>query len=83
MKDSPHDWYIVETNFDYWHVEKDDRRAAAILMMDEMGQENVSFDNLFKILSTPPVLASGTVFTSLYSPSEGDYFNITIRYDTD
>ena len=82
LKDSPHEWYLVETNYDYWHIAKDARRAAAIRMMDEMGQENVSFDNLFEILSTPPVLEN-TVFTSLYSPTDGDYFNITIRYDTD
>lgn len=77
-----HDWYIVETNYDYWVPAKDSRRDHAIKMMDEMGQENVNFDNLFTVLSTPPVLAPGTVFTSLYRPSEEGYYNITIRYNT-
>jgi hypothetical protein len=77
-----HGWYIVETNYDYWTPAKDNRREHAIKMMDEMGQANVNFDNLFTILSTPPVLASGTVFTSLYRPSLPGYYNITIRYDT-
>ena len=46
------------------------------------GQEHVSFDTLFEVLSTPPVLQDDTIFTSLYSPSDPDNFNITIRYDT-
>merc|ERR1719384_1214715 len=24
LKDSPHGWYIVDTNYDYWHVAKDE-----------------------------------------------------------
>merc|ERR1712154_282904 len=75
-----HGWYIVETNYDYWVPAKDPRRAAAIKSMDEMGQKGVDFDGLFEVLSKPPVLASGTVFTSLYEITEGD-FNITVRYD--
>jgi len=82
LKDSPHDWFIIETNYDYWKVPKDDRRDHAIRHLNEIGQENIDFDTLFEVLSTPPVLASGTVFTSLYSPSQVDYFNITIRFDT-
>jgi len=75
-------WFILETNYEYWKVPKDDRRDHAIRHMKEIGRENINFETLFEVLSTPPVLAPGTVFTSLYSPSQVDYFNITIRFDT-
>eukprot|EP01083_Nonionella_stella_P033269 91084_1 len=76
-----HGWYIVETNYDYWKPAGDKRRGDAIKSMDAMGQAGVNFDGLFEVLSKPPVLAHGTVFTSLYEITEGE-FNITVRYDT-
>merc|ERR1719474_603795 len=82
LKDSPHDWFLIETNFDYWKFPKDTRRDHAILHLNRIGQKDISFDTLFEVLSTPPVLADHTIFTSLYRPSEPDNFNITIRYDT-
>mmetsp|Transcript_12911 Transcript_12911/g.20509 ORF Transcript_12911/g.20509 Transcript_12911/m.20509 type:complete len:367 (+) Transcript_12911:27-1127(+) len=81
---SPHDWYLVETNYDYWRPTPtdDQRREAAIAMLDAVGQENISYDTLFNILSTPPVLQPYTVFTSLVHPSNPDEYNITVRYNT-
>ena len=37
LKDSPHDWFIIETNYDYWKVSKDLRRENAIRMLKRIG----------------------------------------------
>lgn len=87
LKDSIHKWYIVETNYDHWTNASqhfDARRNEAIKMLDNIGQENITYDTLYEILSTPPVLASNTVYTSLLSPSNTDpsAYNVTVRFDT-
>eukprot|EP01084_Bolivina_argentea_P318348 552061_1 len=84
LKDSPHGWYLVETNYDYWRMTPPDdkRREAAIQMMDVIGQKNITIDSLFGLLSTPPVLQHDTVFTTLFLPSHVNYYNATVRYDT-
>jgi len=79
---SQHGWYLVETNFDWWKKPGDTRRESAIKMLDSVGQENVSFEALYEILSTPPVLATDTVYTIQMAPSNRTYYNATIRFDT-
>merc|ERR1712228_453135 len=61
------DWYILETNFDFWRVAKDSRREHAVKMLNAVGQENISFE---------------TLYTVQMAPSNATYYNATIRYDT-
>jgi N-acylethanolamine-hydrolysing acid amidase len=82
LTNSNHGWYLVETNYDYWKPAMDNRREHAIKMMDEVGQANISYATLYSILSTPPVLASSTVYTTLMSPSDTTYYNSTVRFNT-
>mmetsp|Transcript_15026 Transcript_15026/g.13492 ORF Transcript_15026/g.13492 Transcript_15026/m.13492 type:complete len:360 (-) Transcript_15026:39-1118(-) len=81
-ENNPYKWYIVETNYDHWAPAGDTRREHAVKMMNSIGQENIDFDTLFQVLSTPPVLASDTVYTTLMQPSNRTYYNTTVRYDT-
>ena len=82
LNNSAHGWYLVETNYDWWQPASDTRRENAIKMLDAVGQENVSFEALYEILSTPPVLAKDTVYTIQMAPSNRTYYNATIRFDT-
>eukprot|EP01083_Nonionella_stella_P295191 1003258_1 len=75
-------WYIVETNYDWWKPADDSRRENAVKMLDSVGQDNISFETLYNILSTPPVLAKDTVYTIQMAPSNKTYYNATIRFDT-
>jgi hypothetical protein len=72
---APAEWYRLETNFDHWWPDllTDGRRAAANQMMVGMGQQGVGLGPLLGLLSTPPVLASDTVYTALIMPQNGSY----------
>lgn len=73
-------WWRLETNWDHWLKDglTDGRRVAANKMMGAMGQDNADLASLFGLLSTKPVLASDTVYTSLMCPAQGLY-DTTIR----
>jgi hypothetical protein len=47
-------------------------------MMEMMGRDHLSLDELFRLLSIPPVHAKDTVYTSLINPAKS-YYNVTIR----
>lgn len=66
---SNHSWYILETNYDHWKAPPayDDRRDVAIKGMNDIGFNNISVSTIFKVLSIPPVLNSGTIFTNVMS----------------
>lgn len=70
---SAEQWFLVETNYDHWvdPPKQDNRRDPAIKMMQSFGQQNLSSDSLFKVLSTSPVLNSGTTYTTLMSAGTG------------
>ena len=72
------EWFRLETNWDHWKVAKDGRRAATTAMMSSMSSANVSQAGLFSLLSTPPVLATDTVYTAEMVPANGSY-TTTIR----
>ena len=82
LNNSNYGWYIVETNYDHWKPADDTRRKHAVQMLDSIGQENIDFYQLFQVLSTPPVLAPDTVYTSLIQPSNTSFYSVTVRYDT-
>eukprot|EP01084_Bolivina_argentea_P308399 533278_1 len=59
----------------------DNRLAVARKLMNEIGPNKIDIDTLYTVMSTPPVLAKNTVFTSIFSPSFKimNYVNVTIR----
>ena len=78
-----HQWYVLETNYDHWNSppSDDNRRDPGIKAMDAVGRDYISYDTLFQVLSTDPVLNNGTTYTTIMSPSrESWFFNTTIRY---
>lgn len=60
-------WYHLETNFDNWwpNFLTDGRRKAAHAGMDKLGREGADLDGIFDVLSTPPVLADHTTYTTV------------------
>ena len=60
---------MVETNYDHWEPPptSDDRRDPAFKAMNQMGQKNIGVVELFKVMSTKPVLNNSTTFTSIMS----------------
>lgn len=75
-------WFLVETNYDHWESPppSDDRRDPAIKSMNETGRGNVSAPSLFHVLSSPPVLNSGTAYTVTMSAGIPDLYSVWIRY---
>jgi len=65
-------WGLVETNYDHWKPDGDGRRTAAEKMMKLLGQQKISMDTLYTVLSTPPVLADSTTYTCLMCAATGN-----------
>ncbi|XP_052811050.1 N-acylethanolamine-hydrolyzing acid amidase-like [Mya arenaria] len=74
-------WYLVETNYDHWKPppQADDRRDPAIKAMNAMGRPNISVQNLFNVMSTPPVLNKGTTYTVVMSAAKPSLMQAWIR----
>lgn len=74
-------WFLVETNYDHWTTPPpdDDRRDPAIKAVEEMGRQNFTTQGLFGVMSTPPVLNSGTIYTTIMSASQPDLYTVWIR----
>ena len=54
-------WYLVQTNWDKNYTGKDDdgRKAAAVAMMDSIGQQNINLKTMMdEVLSVPPVFVT-------------------------
>jgi N-acylethanolamine-hydrolysing acid amidase len=73
-------WYRLETNFDNWWPDllTDGRRKAARNGMEALGQDKADAENLFALLSTPPVLAKDTTYTAMMI-NEAGYYSTTAR----
>jgi len=67
-------WYLVETNWDHWTTDGDDRQEDAIASLNALGQNNVNSTTLFNILATPDVLNSNTQY-SMVVLNGGSYFS--------
>lgn len=65
-------WYLAQTNDDHWKPDSDGRSTAAKNHLNQIGQANINFDSLFTVLSTPPVLAPSTTYTTLMSPQKSE-----------
>lgn len=76
-------WYLVETNYDHWLPPPagDDRRDPAIKAMDGTTRTGLNATSLYKVLSTPPVLNSGTTYTAVMSAAIPDVYNTWVRSD--
>jgi N-acylethanolamine-hydrolysing acid amidase len=74
-------WYLVETNYDHWvpPPSDDNRRDPAIKAMNETTRAGLSPTSLFKVMSTPPVLNSGTTYTVVMSAALPGLYNTWIR----
>jgi len=68
-------WYLVETNWDHWTTQGDDRQTTAINLLNALGQNNVNATTLFQILATPPILNSNTQY-SMVVQNGGSYFSV-------
>lgn len=75
-------WFIVETNYDHWTTPPptDNRRDPAINAMKSMGQNNITVENLFNVMSTHPVLNNKTTYTVVMSASQPDIMQSWIRH---
>uniref|UniRef100_A0A2K6E9K4 Acid ceramidase n=1 Tax=Macaca nemestrina TaxID=9545 RepID=A0A2K6E9K4_MACNE len=73
-------WYVVQTNYDRWKNPffLDDRRTPAKMCLNRTTQENISFENMYDVLSTKPVLNKLTVFTTLIDVTK-DQFETYMR----
>lgn len=72
-------WYEVQTNYDHWKQPPwfDDRVIPAERAMDALGQDNLSYEGLFGVLSVKPVLNLQSTFTMLTSAAFGNYTSYT------
>ncbi|XP_062510998.1 N-acylethanolamine-hydrolyzing acid amidase-like [Corticium candelabrum] len=77
-----HRWYLLETNYDHWTTPSpsDDRRDPGIALMNKVGQANISPAELFKVLSTAPVLNNSTTYTTIMSAAHPDIYQAWIRH---
>nr|6DY3_B Chain B, N-acylethanolamine-hydrolyzing acid amidase beta-subunit [Caenorhabditis elegans]6DY3_D Chain D, N-acylethanolamine-hydrolyzing acid amidase beta-subunit [Caenorhabditis elegans]6DY3_F Chain F, N-acylethanolamine-hydrolyzing acid amidase beta-subunit [Caenorhabditis elegans]6DY3_H Chain H, N-acylethanolamine-hydrolyzing acid amidase beta-subunit [Caenorhabditis elegans] len=70
-------WFLVETNFDNWKKQGDDRRITAIQKLKELGRRNFDEKSMVEVLSTVPVRNNLTVFSTVMVPGlpdSADYF---------
>ncbi|XP_039268629.2 N-acylethanolamine-hydrolyzing acid amidase-like [Styela clava] len=83
MIDTSHKWFVVETNYDPWKTppSTDHRRDAAVKSMSEFGQDKMNPDNLYKVMSTPPVFNSETTYTTVMSAANVSLYHTMIRWD--
>ena len=74
-------WFILETNYDHWMPppDRDNRRDPANYMMNTTGLADINNDTMYTVLSTPPVLNDGTIFTVIMSAADPDLYNAYIR----
>ncbi|CAF0760601.1 unnamed protein product [Brachionus calyciflorus] len=66
-------WFLAETNYDHWKkpLIVDDRITPCNRCMNKLGHEKMSFEGLFNVLSSKPVLNKLTVYTALMELKTG------------
>ncbi len=74
-------WFLVETNYDHWKPPppQDDRRDVAIKEMTNVGVSKISVTTILDVLSVPPVLNPGTIFTNVMSASMPEQYKSWVR----
>jgi len=73
MLDSPTRWFEVQTNYDHWEQPPwfDNRVTPANDAMEKMGQNNLTLQGMFDVLSVKPVFNLQTTYTILACPADG------------
>ncbi|CAF1173525.1 unnamed protein product [Rotaria sordida] len=68
-------WFVIETNYDNWKKQPffDDRLTPCIKCMKIKGQDHVTFESLFNVLSSRPMLNALTIYSTLMELSTGRY----------
>ncbi|KAL4003722.1 beta subunit of N-acylethanolamine-hydrolyzing acid amidase family protein [Acanthocheilonema viteae] len=61
-------WFLVETNFDHWKVNKDKRRKTAEKALLQVGRHAITCKQMLEILSLHPVRNNYTIFSTVMSP---------------
>jgi len=77
---APSMWNIIETNYDHWKESGDGRLAVAEKGMAAMTWATVDLSGMYNVVSTPPVLNHGTVYTVQIDPLAGT-LRTMVRYD--
>ncbi len=74
-------WFLVETNYDHWvsPPARDNRRDPAIKGMNALTRSGLSWGGLYDVLSTPPVLNNGTMYTVVMSADLPSIYTTWIR----
>ncbi|XP_072238919.1 N-acylethanolamine-hydrolyzing acid amidase-like [Leuresthes tenuis] len=74
-------WYRVETNFDHWlpPPPADHRREAANKALNATGQEHISVDTLYQVLSLHPVCNGITIYTTIMSAAAPEKYTTLVR----
>ncbi|UMM21571.1 hypothetical protein L5515_003190 [Caenorhabditis briggsae] len=67
-------WFLVETNFDNWKKQGDNRRITAIQKLKKIGKINFDEKSMAEVLSTSPVKNNLTVFSSVIQPENPEIF---------
>lgn len=80
IKDSKYGWFVLETNYDHWKKAPwyDDRRFAGVNAMETVGQQAMSIESMYYVLSTKPVLNIQTVYSFFSIPK--NYYHSVKRY---
>ncbi|KAM4582797.1 N-acylethanolamine-hydrolyzing acid amidase-like [Fundulus diaphanus] len=74
-------WYRVETNYDHWLPAPvtDHRREAANKALNATGQDHLSMDKLYQVLSLHPICNEITVYTTVMSAASPGNYTTFIR----
>uniref|UniRef100_A0A1I7U8V1 Ceramidase n=1 Tax=Caenorhabditis tropicalis TaxID=1561998 RepID=A0A1I7U8V1_9PELO len=67
-------WFLVETNYDNWAKQGDNRRITAIRKLKSIGKERLDEKKMEEVLSTVPVTNNLTVFSTVISPKNPSVF---------
>lgn len=65
----------------FCYLFSDGRRERAVGLLDQLGKDRVSSDNLFMVLSDPKLNNDITQFTSIMHPKSGDYRTVARVHD--
>lgn len=68
-------WYRLVSNYDPWLPDppSDPRRTVAEEVLNATGHAGLNESTLWEVLSTPPVLNAGTMYTTITSAATGAY----------
>ncbi|XP_023658989.1 N-acylethanolamine-hydrolyzing acid amidase-like [Paramormyrops kingsleyae] len=80
--DPPHgQWFRVQTNYDHWNPppDTDKHRTPTINALNATGQENITFDSLFKVLTVYPTCDETTIYTTVMSAGTPEKYCTVVR----